>query len=79
MHCNLFRSFGAGVFLLSSLAAAGPVRSLETRQSCGDHGPTNRGCWGDYNIDSDYEKLVPPNGKLRTVRLPSIAHHGASH
>ncbi|KAF6835420.1 multicopper oxidase [Colletotrichum plurivorum] len=66
MHCNLIRSFGAGI-LLSSLAAAGPVRSLESRQdSCGEHGPTNRGCWGDYNIDSDYETLVPPNGKLRT-------------
>ncbi|KAJ0158781.1 Laccase [Colletotrichum tanaceti] len=60
-------SLGAAA-LLASLSHAKPIRSVEPRQTgCGDHGPGNRACWnGDFNLDSDFEILTPPQGKLRT-------------
>lgn len=77
MLSNVITS-GLGAALLASVAHANPLPSLESRQTgCGTHGPTNRACWnGDYQISSDYETLVPPNGKLRTVsiRPPSVSH-----
>ncbi|WYZ41794.1 hypothetical protein EsH8_V_000689 [Colletotrichum jinshuiense] len=67
MLSNVITS-GLGAALFASVAHANPLPSLESRQTgCGTHGPTNRACWnGDYQISSDYETLVPPNGKLRT-------------
>ncbi|KAK1996878.1 multicopper oxidase [Colletotrichum falcatum] len=57
-----------GAVLLSSLAQANPIRSVEPRQAgCGSNGPGNRACWnGDFDLNSDFEILTPPQGKLRT-------------
>ncbi|TIC91863.1 Laccase-2 [Colletotrichum higginsianum] len=65
---SISMSFSLGAALLASLTHANPVRSVESRQAdCGSHGPGNRACWnGDFNLDSDFEILTPPQGKLRT-------------
>ncbi|GJC98174.1 multicopper oxidase [Colletotrichum higginsianum] len=65
---SISMSFSLGAALLASLTHANPVRSVEPRQAgCGSHGPGNRACWnGDFNLDSDFEILTPPQGKLRT-------------
>ncbi|KAK2043561.1 multicopper oxidase [Colletotrichum somersetense] len=55
-------SSSLGAVLLSSVAQANPIRSVEPRQSC-----TGRACWnGNFNLDTDFEILTPPQGKLRT-------------
>ncbi|KZL76688.1 multicopper oxidase, partial [Colletotrichum tofieldiae] len=61
-------SSSLGAIFLASLAQANPIRSVEPRQAgCGSNGPGNRACWnGDFNLDSDFEILTPPQGKLRT-------------
>ncbi|KAK6216610.1 multicopper oxidase [Colletotrichum tabaci] len=65
---SISMSFSLGAALLASLTHANPIRSVEPRQAgCGSHGPGNRACWnGDFNLDSDFEILTPPQGKLRT-------------
>ncbi|KAK1955884.1 multicopper oxidase [Colletotrichum sublineola] len=65
---STFLSSSLGAVLLSSLAQANPIRSVEPRQAaCGSHGPGNRACWnGNFDINSDFEILTPPQGKLRT-------------
>ncbi|KAK1986185.1 multicopper oxidase [Colletotrichum cereale] len=61
-------SSSLGAILLASLVQANPIHSVEPRQaSCGSNGPGNRACWsGGFNLDSDFEILTPPQGKLRT-------------
>ncbi|OLN86479.1 Laccase-2-like protein 3 [Colletotrichum chlorophyti] len=61
-------SSSLGAAFLAAVAYANPIRSLDSRQTdCGAHGPSNRACWGgSYSLDSDYEILTPPEGKLRT-------------
>ncbi|GKT49106.1 laccase [Colletotrichum spaethianum] len=61
-------SSSLGAVFLASLVQANPIRSAEPRQAgCGSNGPGNRACWnGDFNLDSDFEILTPPQGKLRT-------------
>ncbi|KAK1574664.1 multicopper oxidase [Colletotrichum navitas] len=67
MFSTLVRS-SLGAVLLASLAHANPVRSVEPRQAgCGSNGPGNRACWnGNFDINTDFEIAVPPQGKLRS-------------
>ncbi|KAK2053617.1 multicopper oxidase [Colletotrichum caudatum] len=56
-------SSSLGAVLLSSVTQANPIRSVEPRQAA----CSGRACWnGNFNLDSDYEILTPPQGKLRT-------------
>lgn len=36
-------------------------------ESC-DNTPSSRDCWGDYNISTDYYKVIPDTGATKEVR-----------
>ncbi|GAB1319918.1 hypothetical protein MFIFM68171_10128 [Madurella fahalii] len=61
-----------------------PVVGLLPRQTiipggrpCGQHGPTNRGCWkNNWNISTDYEHTTPPafNTRVFDFRITNVTN-----
>jgi hypothetical protein len=45
-----------------------PRNQLAPRASCANS-PTARNCWGDYSIDTDYQKMTPDTGVTREYWL----------
>ena len=47
---------------------ATPSSSLKGRQSGCENSASDRGCWGDYSIDTDHYTVIPNTGVTRGMR-----------
>ena len=50
-----------------AVVSGGSVPSWSSGSPCGEHGATNRACWGQFNINTDYEAVTPPFKNIRRV------------
>lgn len=65
--------YSAHVFILtcvlstSNILAKATSIASEPRQASCENTATSRNCWGEYNIDTDYDQTWPTTGVTREV------------
>lgn len=70
----MFSNFVAGfiIVVFLSVGIVHPEASvIEHRQASCQNTATSRNCWGEYNVDTDYEETWPDTGVTREVITPA--------
>jgi hypothetical protein len=53
--------------LLALAPVVNSIPQISPRQNC-ENTATNRQCWGEYGVDTDFYEVVPETGVTREVR-----------